>query len=205
MRKINKSPEPESLEKFRRNNHPNGWNDIHTDDNKHVYDDCILQCMDDQNDLCGYTEVKLNDNYHIDHFIKREIDPNKTFDWQNMIAAVHDSRYGADYKDKTVTRRLYNKSRQTYQHILNPVVDDMDNRFTFSTDGAIEPANNDDREAVETIRVFNLQEGSLNNRRKVAMENVRRLLEQMPKEGVLEYLQSEEFQSVIAYEVSKHQ
>lgn len=205
MKKINKSEEPSSLTKFKRKNSSNKWEDIHTEQNKSIYEDCLLQCMEDQNFLCGYTEIKLDDNYHIDHFIKRNIAPNKTFDWQNMIAAVHDSKFGADFKDKAVKDIDYNRQSGKYNHILNPIADNMEERFIFSTNGVIEPANRNDADATETIRIFNLQEDSLNNRRKQAMENTRKLLEQMDKETVIGYLQGEEFSSAIAYEISRHQ
>ena len=205
MKKINKSGEPSSLTKLKRKTSSNKWEDIHTEQNRSIYEDCLFQCMDDQNYLCGYTEIKLDDNYHIDHFIKRDIDPRQTFDWQNMIAAVHDSKFGADFKDKTVNKNDYNKRLKKYNCILNPVTENMENRFIFSTNGVIEPADRNDREATETIRVFNLQEDSLNSRRKQAMENTRKLLEQMDKEAVIGYLQGEEFPSAIAYEISKNQ
>ena len=115
MKKINKSEEPSSLTKFKRKNSSNKWEDIHTEQSQSIYEDCLLQCMDDQNYLCGYTEIKLDDNYHIDHFIKRDIDPRQTFDWQNMIAAVHDSKFGADFKDKTVNNNDYNKRLKKYK------------------------------------------------------------------------------------------
>lgn len=204
MKKINKSKEPSSLTKFRNKSSSCNWEDIHTKQ-KSIYEDCLLQCMNDQNDLCGYTEVKLNDNYHIDHFIKRSIAPNKTFDWNNMIAAVHDSKFGADFKDKNATPGDYDKQSGKYKHILEPVTDNMKDRFIFSTNGVIEPANKKDKDAIETIRIFNLQEDSLNSRRKLAMENTRRLLEQMDKETVIEYLQREEFPTAIAYEISRYQ
>ena len=178
---------------------------VRTEQNRSIYEDCLFQCMDDQNYLCGYTEIKLDDNYHIDHFIKRDIDPRQTFDWQNMIASVHDSKFGADFKDKAVNNNDYNKRLKKYNCILNPVTENMENRFIFSTNGVIEPADRNDREATETIRVFNLQEDSLNSRRKQAMENTRKLLEQMDKEAVIGYLQGEEFPSAIAYEISKSQ
>lgn len=203
--KKNKSWEPSSLTKLKRKTSSNKWEDIHTEQNRSIYEDCLFQCMDDQNYLCGYTEIKLDDNYHIDHFIKRDIDPRQTFDWQNMIAAVHDSKFGADFKDKTVNKNDYNKRLKKYNCILNPVTENMENRFIFSTNGVIEPADRNDREATETIRVFNLQEDSLNSRRKQAMENTRKLLEQMDKEAVIGYLQGEEFPSAIAYEISKSQ
>ena len=148
MKKINKSGEPSSLTKFKRKNSSNKWEDIHTEQNRSIYEDCLFKCMDDQNYLCGYTEIKLDDNYHIDHFIKRDIDPRQTFDWQNMIASVHDSKFGADFKDKAVNNNDYNKRLKKYNCILNPVTENMENRFIFSTNGVIEPADRNDREAI---------------------------------------------------------
>lgn len=147
MRKIDKSPDPESLTKFKVRNKENDWNLIHNAQNKSVYDECLLQCEVDQNNLCGYTEVKLESGVHIDHFVKRSIDPLLTFDWQNMIAAVHDSRFGADFKDSIVNDDYYDKQRHEYKTLLNPVTDALKNRFRYSTNGEIEPVSNNDADA----------------------------------------------------------
>lgn len=48
-----------------------------------------------------------------------------------MIAAVHDSKFGADFKDKTVEKNDYNKRLKKYNHILNPVTDNIEGRFIF--------------------------------------------------------------------------
>lgn len=158
MKEINKSPEPPSLTDFNRHHHPNGWDEIHTPENQQVYADCMHQCLIDQNYLCGYTEIKLiqgsedevREGCHIDHFVKRAIDNSKTFDWNNMIAAIHHPNYGADYKDRTVSRKDYNSRLRQYDHILNPVAGNMANRFTFSTNGTIRPAEGD-ADAAQTI------------------------------------------------------
>jgi uncharacterized protein (TIGR02646 family) len=160
MKKINKSEEPSSLTKFKRKNSSNKWEDIHTEQSQSIYEDCLLQCMDDQNYLCGYTEIKFEDNYHIDHFIKRDISPRQTFDWQNMIAAVHDSKFGADFKDKTVEKNDYNKRLKKYNHILNPVTDNIEGRFIFSTNGVIEPANRNDTYTGEDLYIFDREQTS---------------------------------------------
>lgn len=60
MKNIIKSEEPASLKEFKAKK-PMDWGTIHKDENKHVYEDCILQCMEDQNNLCGYTEARLNE------------------------------------------------------------------------------------------------------------------------------------------------
>lgn len=124
MRRINKSEEPQSLRSFNKAKHEN-WTEISDPANRHVYNDCWQQCFEDQACLCSYTEAPLPKDKdkekdkdedevkvkrHIDHYIKRDFAPDLTFCWNNMIAAVKDSRFGADYKDKHVKRNDYDKS-----------------------------------------------------------------------------------------------
>ena len=85
------------------------------------------------------------------------------------------------------------------------MTDNIEGRLFFQQMALSNLQIENDTDAAETIRVFNLQEDSLNSRRKQAMENTRRLLEQMDKEAVIGYLQGEEFPSAIAYEISKNQ
>lgn len=202
MKNIIKSEEPASLKEFKAKK-PMKWETIHKDENKHVYEDCILQCMEDQNNLCGYTEARLNEQYHIDHFIKRSIDRDMTFEWENMIASVHDSRFGADFKDKNITSKEYDSKKKRYYHILSPVWDDLSNRFAYSTRGAIMPVDPNDRDAYQTIERFNLNEASLCSRRKQAMAAARKMFHaQMTKEEVTSYLADAGFPTAIAYELS---
>lgn len=204
MRRINKSEEPQSLRKFNKAKHEN-WKEISDLANRHVYNDCWQQCFEDQAHLCGYTEVPLpKDNRHIDHYIKRDFAPDLTFCWNNMIAAVKGSRFGADYKDKHVKRNDYDKSECCYTDILNPVKDEFAGRFRFSADGTIEPSDNKDIKAEKTIELFNLNEKSLKERRKVQMENVRTYIENdYTKEATLAALTEDGFVSAIEYELSQ--
>lgn len=204
MRRIDKSEEPQSLRSFDKAKHKK-WEEIHNEANRHVYNDCLQQCIEDQAHLCGYTEVPLSkDNRHIDHYIKRDFAPDLTFCWNNMIAAVKGSRFGADYKDKHVKRNDYNKSECCYTDILNPVRDEFENRFRFSTDGTIEPSDSQDIKAEKTIELFNLNEKSLKERRKVQMENVRGYTKcGWAKEEILAALTEDGFVSAIEYELSQ--
>lgn len=132
MRHICKSNVPKSLDDFYEHKHTM-WNEIHEECNKHVYDDCLTQCELDQDELCGYTEIPLSSGKkHIDHYVKRDIDPNLTFSWQNMIAAVKDYRFGADWKDDHIKRGDYDSSKKRYKNILNPVIDNFSGRFKFN-------------------------------------------------------------------------
>ena len=79
----------------------------------------------------------------------------------------------------------------------------MEGRFRFSTDGKIEPVDDTDDLARNTIKVFNLNEPSLKNRRKNCMQMARAMLNGgMQKEDILGTLSSEGFVSAIEYELS---
>ncbi len=121
-----------------------------------------------------------------------------------MIAAVKDDDFGADYKDKHVKRNDYNKSECCYTDILNPVRDEFENRFRFSTDGTIEPSDSQDIKAEKTIELFNLNKKSLKERRKVQMENVRQYTKDgLAKEKIPALLAEDGFVSAIEYELSQ--
>lgn len=204
MRRIDKSEEPQSLRSFNKAKHEK-WGEFSDKANHHVYNDCLQQCIEDQACLCGYTEVPLTgEKRHIDHYIKRDFAPDLTFCWNNMIAAVKDSHFGADYKDKHVKRNDYNKSECCYTNILNPVRDEFTGRFRFSADGTIEPSDSQDIKAKKTIELFNLNEKSLKERRKRQMENVRTFIEDgLAKEEIPALLKGSGFVSAIEYELSQ--
>lgn len=204
MRRIDKSEEPQSLRSFNKAKHEK-WGEFSDKANRHVYNDCLQQCIEDQACLCGYTEVPLSkDNRHIDHYIKRDFAPDLTFCWNNMIAAVKDSRFGADYKDEHVKRNDYDKSECCYTDILNPLKDEFAGRFRFSADGTIEPSDSQDIKAEKTIELFNLNEKSLKERRKVQMENVRQYTKDgLAKEKIPALLAEDGFVSAIEYELSQ--
>lgn len=204
MRRIKKSPEPPSLTAFNKRIHVS-WDDIHLPNNQHVYNDCICQCLLDQEDLCGYTEIPLDkDGRHIDHYIKRDLEPGLTFSWDNMIGAVKDSRFGADWKDDHIDDVEYVHGSRRYENIYNPVTDDLDGVFRFSTDGEIEPVNSSDQKAKTTISVFNLNEQSLRERRRICMEYARNLSSNgFTKDDVLAYLRNSGFISAISYELEQ--
>lgn len=139
MRHITKTEEPQSLTSFRKKGNTS-WSDIHQAGNKAVYADCLAQCLKDQNGLCGYTEIRMDDdNRHIDHYIKRDVDASLTFCWTNMVAAVKASRYGANWKDDHITLAGdYDKANQRYKNAINPVLDKLKGRFRYSTDGVMD-------------------------------------------------------------------
>jgi uncharacterized protein (TIGR02646 family) len=206
MRKINKTySAPASLMVFKKHHPLAQWDEIHKPENREVYGDCLHACMVDQEMLCGYTEIFLKPRItHIDHYVKRDIDPGQTFSWENMIAAVKDSRYGADWKDAKITKKDYNRTTKRYTSILNPITDSINGRFVYSTDGTIEPVDPYDVMAGKTIEVFNLNEESLKSQRKGTMLSARLMVDGgIPKDKVRVLLKESGFLSAVDYELSK--
>jgi uncharacterized protein (TIGR02646 family) len=203
MRRICKANiPPASLTAFRQK-HPAGWEEIHRPENMQAYSDSLCSCIADQENLCGYTEIFLKPQHsHIDHYIKRSIDNRLTFSWENMIAAVIDSRFGANWKDAHITEKDYDRCSMRYTNILNPVTDNLGGRFVYSTDGMIEPAEINDDLARNTIAMFNLNEDSLKSQRRRVMMAARDMVKGgIPEPEVREMLKTSGFSSAVDYEL----
>ncbi len=203
MRHFNKSAEPASLTNFKKAKTKN-WQDIHTSTHQPVYEDCLKQCLIDQQQLSGYSERPLCDaKVHIDHFVLRDFDASLTFEWQNMVADVHDNRFGADYKDRHIARTEYDKNKKQYTNLYNPITDSLEDVFTFSTNGTIHPKDITNAKAKHTIEIFNLNEASLKESRRLQMENVRTYKKAgFSNADIFEYLKTDGFWSALYFELN---
>lgn len=200
MRSIHKSAEPQSLQVFRKAGHSD-WSEIY---NQCAYQDCLSQCVYDQGELDGYTEMVLDNTRHIDHYVCRRFDPKMTFRWTNMVAAVRDSRFGANYKDTSIKTVHYDKTNGRYLNLYNPVTDDMKGVFSYYSDGSICPSDKQDIKAGCTIEFFNLNEKSLKERRRSIMEAARGMHRGgLSSEYVFEMLKTGGFISCLEYEIEQ--
>lgn len=188
MRRIQKNNPLESFTHFARNNSGANWEDFHTNA-QNVYQD--LRCeilINEQNCLCGYTEKPINDvrDSHIDHYKKKGIFPNLTFDWNNLIAATNDDDFGARHKDNNISKK------NQYNNILNPVSDNVENYFDYTTFGDIVPADNlsngDKLKAKHTIDTFNLNHKTLTNQRKQIYTYINIYKTQLPDNKIKQLL-----------------
>ena len=197
MRKINKNTPLPNFNGADYNNSCRTWNDFHKN-HKEIYEDARLQILtNEQNQLCGYTEIYINEleNCHIDHYKKRSMFPQLTFEWNNLIVATKDSEFGANYKD--------NKSgiqANEYADIFNPVIDDVEDCFDYTTWGEVIPKSKIDEDksqkAKNTIDVFNLNHNSLKQRRKNLIRMINSYKD-MAKEDILIFLGSSGFLSLL--------
>lgn len=194
MRKINKGEPFEEFARFVNQNKPTIWEDI-----LHMtYDLRYYMLLYEQDCLCGYSEIPLeaeNTSSHIDHFVKRDIDSRKTFDWSNLIVSTIDEDFGGKYKDNTYRIKAYE-----YQQIFNPVVDDMSQFVGYLGDGKMIPSEGLSDEITnkvkKTIEVFNLNCTSIKNRRKDILLQLN-LCKDVPKEEIRKAFASVGFTSVL--------
>lgn len=165
MRKIDKQTPPTDFSEFVSQHHPKRWEQLPpkiSSDSRF----CIL--CNEQDCLCGYSEIILEESpnsSHIDHYYKRDLFPQKTYDWNNLIVSTIDEDFGGKYKDNT-----YKIGKDEYEQIFNPVIDNMSQFIEFSGDGEVIPLKGLEDSTIgkinKTIEVFNLNCTSLKSRRK---------------------------------------
>lgn len=165
MRRINKGVPFDDFVKYLDKHKPSKWEELNGELRYNMRLHILLY---EQDCLCGYSEIPLdaeNTSSHIDHFVKRDYDHSKIFDWDNLVVSAIDEDYGGKYKDNT-----YKIKQNEYAQVFNPTKDDMGQYIEYLRDGRIAPrdgiqdAIND--KILKTIEVFNLNCRSLKNRRK---------------------------------------
>ncbi len=203
MRKINKQTPIAGFNGNKYGNSCSNWDDFHKN-HKEVYEETRLKILtDEQEYLDGYTELYINEleDSHIDHYKKKSIFPQLTFDWNNLIVATKDSDFGANYKDSK-----YQIKQNEYSLIFNPVVDNVEEYFYYSQLGEVEPkcgiSQENKAKVNKTIEVFNLNHSSLVKRRK----NLMKLLESyknsnLNKNDILSALETTGFKRLVIQEI----
>jgi TIGR02646 family protein len=159
MKRIDKQQAPEFFTEFVRKNSPQQWNDITPVRTK------LRQCLREEQQLCcAYTEVNLPDSgkCHIDHFKTRNLFPELTFDYNNLLVSCNHETYGAKHKDKRI------KNKEDYTDLINPVEESSDEYIEYTFLGDVEARNNSAK-GKKTIEYFNLNEKYLVERRKTVL------------------------------------
>lgn len=140
---------------------------------------------------CAFCESTLGVTTYleIEHYIAKSVNPEKTFEWENLLPAC----------------RLCNGAKGDADHqgrLLKPDAEDPEPFFWLHPEGKLEPHPNlDDRQrrrAEETIRLLDLQRGPLCENRMGTRRLVTRWLERAGQQGrtVLRELR-EEWESLV--------
>jgi uncharacterized protein (TIGR02646 family) len=164
MRKINKLTPLPNFNGANYKNICNNWDCFH-DKYEKIFQEARLQILlDEQNGLCGYTEIYINneEESHIDHYKKKNsaFYPRLVFDWDNFIVATKDSEFGASFKDNKCHGNNRGIQKTEYIEIYNPVTDNI--KFTYDEFGAIVE---EEGKIKKTVEIFNLNCESLKIRR----------------------------------------
>lgn len=160
MRRIAKDAEPSDLSKSKVTYH-NDWSSVPGELKKRWGE----QLVEEQRGLDAYTEeILLEGLRHIDHYRKRELYPQETFAWANLLLANHGHHFGADAKDSRI------RGRGDYDLLVDPVIDEAQSYFRYNTRGEILPSDElsdkQEAKALHTIETFALNHPSLVRSRK---------------------------------------
>lgn len=142
-------PGPEILNNFDCELHD--WSTLTSNNKKEIWKELVKM----QGKTCAYCERKIDlhksGDKHIEHFKRKGIYKELTFDWKNLFGSCGEKNRCGFYKDK-----------QNYdeKNLLKADEKDPNDFFHFSITGEVLPRPNltpiNNLIAVETIRVFNL-------------------------------------------------
>ena len=177
MKKINKGNPPAFFSDFLRKENPTVWDEaspIRTRLRKYILDN-------EQKGCCAYTGIRItkDENCHIDHFRTRNLFPEKTFDYNNMLVSCNSEDYGAKYKDKQM------KDKADYGVLINPVEDNPSDYMEYTFTGEMQAIDQNER-GCRTIGCLNLNERRLVNRRKNAIHCLLNMQDDLNEDEIVE-------------------
>lgn len=151
------------------------WKALANENWQPVYDDLAGEpknavkkaLMAEQGYICCYCERRLtNDDSHIEHF-RPQSDPTvDPLDFGNLLCSCQNQlmkgepRHCGNLKGEWFDRDL----------LVSPLIPGCEDRFSFTGDGVIKPATDDDQAASETITKLGLNIQKLNALRAMAIE-----------------------------------
>ncbi len=115
----------------------------------------------EQDHLCAFTELRLyasSSSSHIDHFRKRSLFPELTFDYRNLMVSCNLEFCGAKFKDRRIVP-------EDYRLLINPTREDPADHLTYSFTGRIIPRRGSPK-GERTISLLNLNHRALVEHRK---------------------------------------
>lgn len=120
-----------------------------------------------QIDRCAYCEAPLYGGGHIEHFRRknRAHFPDLTFCWDNLFLSCDGPGHCGHFKDRK------NAPRYDVAKVIKPDSEDPEDHLYFHSNGEVRSRLGGDQErADETIRVFGLNDGALQDLRRKAVE-----------------------------------
>ena len=124
--------------------------------------------LEEQNLLCIYCEKEIDERpekSNIDHFKTRNLFPELTLDYNNLLVSCNTYGRCSNFKDNHI------KTRDEYKNIINPILENPDNFFDYLVSGEIVSKTNCNKSEF-TIDIFKLgrttDENLTKERKKIA-------------------------------------
>ena len=111
--------------------------------------------LEEQMLLCAYCEKEIDEsskNSNIDHFKTRNLFPELTFEYSNLLVSCNTKERCSNFKDTHI------KSREEYENIVNPTFENPNDFFDYLLTGEIIARN---EKGQLTIDIFNLKDKAL--------------------------------------------
>lgn len=204
MIQIEKSPYTEFINFVQRNN-PQNWEGldalVRTNTRKYILEK-------EQSNQCAYTELPLEyekNNSHIEHLKRKDsaFFPKLTFEWTNLFVSCSSDDFGGKYKDG---KYLKGKTRDDNALIINPSLENPNEYFELTNWGELTIKTDlqgiAKTKAEETIKAFNLNHNSLQERRREIIQSVNDYKNGgIDSKMIIEFLAGSGFRSIIKYEL----
>ena len=111
--------------------------------------------LKEQMNLCAYCEKEIDENpknSNIDHFKTRNLFPQLTLEYSNLLVSCNTKSRCSSFKDSHI------KNEEEYQNIINLAFEDPNDFLDYLTTGEVIAKN---KKGQFTIDIFNLQDKSL--------------------------------------------
>lgn len=126
----------------------------------------ILRDM--QHGCCAYCEGGVYNEGHVEHFYPQNKYPERSLAWGNLFLSCNSRKHCGHYKD----------SKGIPYHpedLIKPDEENPEHFFFFHSNGEARPrfdlSEKEQQRAEETLRVFNLNEGALQEKRRRAVKD----------------------------------
>ena len=146
----------------------NAWNDKNISSIREELRENIL--TKEQKGLCAYCEKKISSHKtvsNIDHFKTRNLFPEKTLDYNNLLVSCNTKDRCSSLKD---SNKSLLKRKEDYENIINPITENPNSFFDYLFSGEMIPL---DEKAKFTIEVFDLNHQSLYDERKILADTLK--------------------------------
>lgn len=166
MKHIVKLHEPQTFLDWKAGANEN-WQPTYADLRGEIKQSVKQALMVEQGYICCYCERRLmDDDSHIEHFRPQSDPQTDTLDYANLLCSCQDQLMKGD------PRHCGNRKEDFFdeQLLISPLDADCAARFSYSGNGEIQPANEDDNSARETIRRLGLDIPKVNALREKAIE-----------------------------------